>query len=155
MMPAKKTEDKACAFCGRRFNRRRFNGRLEDFSRWMTRTYCSRSCANSNKDCTRTGYMQRAQKHRKACCGKCGSKDKLDVHHKDGSLKNNLPKNLETLCHGCHMRLHWKLRKRGIVFGSHTRISTANRKTSSGKSAVAHTSEMPPSKRRATPSSHK
>lgn len=83
------------------------------------------------------------------------SKESLDVHHKDGELSNNSQKNLETLCHPCHMKLHWRLRKTGIVFGSHTRLSTGKSRHLMVKSEVARTSEMPLSKRRGTPSSHK
>jgi len=46
-------------------------------------------------------------------CVKCGSTDKIDVHHKDGNnwqkirqLANNNLANLITLCHSCHMKLH-------------------------------------------------
>jgi len=44
----------------------------------------------------------------KSECGECGKKESLDVHHKDRDYKNNEPSNLETLCHSCHMKLHWK-----------------------------------------------
>jgi 5-methylcytosine-specific restriction endonuclease McrA len=46
-------------------------------------------------------------------CVKCGSSEKLCVHHKDGNgrnvptrQKNNNPENLETLCRRCHIKEH-------------------------------------------------
>ena len=71
--------------------------------------------------------MERAKKHRKAHCEICDGTEKLDAHHKDGNIKNNSPENLQTLCHQCHMKLHWKLRKRGIVYGSHTQQFSQSR----------------------------
>ena len=47
-------------------------------------------------------------------CKICGSKQHLDVHHKDnggyhtkGSRTNNSLSNLITLCHRCHIKLHF------------------------------------------------
>ena len=66
--------------------------------------------------------MQRALQWRKDSCEECGTCEKLDAHHSDGNITNNSKKNIKTLCHSCHMKLHWSLRKRGIVFGSHLEI---------------------------------
>lgn len=48
-------------------------------------------------------------------CVKCGNRQQLVVHHKDGKgrpqpeeLKNNTLENLETLCRACHMKQHAK-----------------------------------------------
>ena len=38
-------------------------------------------------------------------CSKCGGKELLDVHHKDGTGRND-PDNLVTLCHKCHQEAH-------------------------------------------------
>jgi len=39
-------------------------------------------------------------------CALCGYAEKLVVHHKDVNRKNNSLENLQTLCHGCHGRIH-------------------------------------------------
>jgi hypothetical protein len=114
--------DKTCEFCGTHFNRRRFGTRLEDYGRFQTRRFCSISCAESKHSPTDRGtFCKRAQAFKQASCDLCGSKQSLDVHHEDGDIANNTAENTRTLCHSCHMKLHWKLRKRGIVFGSHKR----------------------------------
>lgn len=38
-------------------------------------------------------------------CTKCGGKELLDVHHKDGTSRND-PDNLITLCKKCHDKIH-------------------------------------------------
>ena len=50
-------------------------------------------------------------------CQHCGSKDDLHVHHIDGNgtttpkeHRNNVLENLQTLCRGCHTRVHSLLR---------------------------------------------
>ena len=41
------------------------------------------------------------------CCGRCGARNvPLDVHHRDGELRNNSPGNLIPLCVRCHHRQH-------------------------------------------------
>ena len=39
-------------------------------------------------------------------CAECGSRRRLDIHHKDRDKKNQTPENLVVLCHRCHMREH-------------------------------------------------
>jgi len=49
-------------------------------------------------------------------CSKCGGKELLGVHHKDGTGRNN-PDNLVTLCQKCHQEAHkapQRLQKREI-----------------------------------------
>ncbi len=38
-------------------------------------------------------------------CSKCGAKELLGVHHKDGTSRND-PDNLTTLCQKCHQEIH-------------------------------------------------
>ena len=106
---AKKTESKTCLKCGSKFNRRRFGSRLEDYTRWKARKYCSKQCnyirPNGN---SKGNYHLLARSYANQSCNTCGSTDNLDVHHKDRNYKNNEMKNLETLCHSCHMKLHWR-----------------------------------------------
>jgi len=48
-------------------------------------------------------YYQRARKFKKDHCELCKQKLKrLEVHHIDGDITNNDPKNLMTLCNHCH-----------------------------------------------------
>ena len=41
-------------------------------------------------------------------CDECGSKTKLQIHHKDKNYKNNNLNNLAVLCFKCHRDLHSK-----------------------------------------------
>jgi len=53
----------------------------------------------------------------KTRCNKCGSTEKLLVHHIDGVHTNNVAENLEVLCSPCHTSYHkkvwWASRKSG------------------------------------------
>ena len=39
-------------------------------------------------------------------CQKCGTNEKLIVHHKDNNYKNNNIENLMIICRGCHNTIH-------------------------------------------------
>ena len=39
-------------------------------------------------------------------CGEDGAKDRLEAHHKDKDISNNILKNLKRLCCRCHRKLH-------------------------------------------------
>jgi 5-methylcytosine-specific restriction endonuclease McrA len=41
-------------------------------------------------------------------CGGDGSESRLGVHHRDRDKHNQMPENLEILCHRCHMQDHAK-----------------------------------------------
>ena len=106
---AKKTESKTCPKCGKEFHRRRFGKRLEDFTRWNQRIYCSKQCSYIRPEIThKASYHRLARKFLNPYCKNCGSTENLDIHHKDRNYKNNEPGNLETLCHTCHMKYHWQ-----------------------------------------------
>lgn len=106
---AKKTESKTCKKCGKKFNRRRFGMRLEDYTRWKARKYCSKQCSYIRGPIKHKSTFHRlAREFLENSCANCGSTENLDVHHKDGNYKNNDPGNLKTLCHPCHMKLHWR-----------------------------------------------
>lgn len=109
------SEEKICPVCGKHFKRNRFGKRLEDYTRFQQRIYCSKSCsANRRKNDPnreRSSFHYLARKHLRTCCAICGSIENLDVHHLDGNIKNNSTDNLETLCHHCHMKLHRRKRK--------------------------------------------
>jgi len=111
--PTKHLPDKICPICGTSFNRKRYNGTLEDSTRYISRKTCSRSCGSTLVEPTdRTTYHFRARSFRLLSCEMCGSEQNLDAHHKDGNIKNNTPENIQTLCHSCHMKLHWSIRKK-------------------------------------------
>jgi hypothetical protein len=104
-----KLPDKICPICGRTFNRNRFGKVLEDTKRYLSRKTCSQSCGNTLLEPqNRTTFHLRARKHLGPRCEMCGSNIALDVHHLDGNIKNNESGNLQTLCHGCHMKWHLK-----------------------------------------------
>ncbi len=101
--------DKTCEICGATFNRKRFNGRLEDPARYKTRRTCSQSCGNTRTRVQRDSHRWRARRiHDRTECAECGSTTNLHVHHKDRDPANNAAENLVTLCASCHLKLHWR-----------------------------------------------
>lgn len=48
-------------------------------------------------------------------CSKCGSMERLVIHHKNGNHQDNHLENLQVLCESCHNRitkkLWWKMKK--------------------------------------------
>lgn len=108
---AKPTPEKHCETCGSILQRIRCNGRLEDFTVFLKRRFCSLSCANSReKDGTSlTTYHRRAGKHRKMACERCGKPHrKLHVHHKDENPANNDGQSVSRLLGSCHKLSHGK-----------------------------------------------
>ena len=106
---AKKTESKICKKCGKEFQRRRFGKRLEDYTRWSQRLYCSKQCSYIRKPMEdKSSYHRLARTFLSPCCNTCQSTENLDIHHKDKNWKNNEMSNLVTLCHSYHMKLHWQ-----------------------------------------------
>ena len=55
---------------------------------------------------SRSGHQKRDQKHKRNNCERCGSEDRLQVHHQDKDWSNDDPDNFQTLCATCHMKLH-------------------------------------------------
>lgn len=132
MMPLKNiSEEKICPVCGKHFKRKRFGERLEDYTRFQNRIYCSKSCSahrkmnDQNRD--RKCFHALARKHLKEYCAICGSTEHLQVHHWDKNIKNNSPENLETLCATCHMKLHWRLRRLSRNVKKHAQDGDKNR----------------------------
>lgn len=109
-MPAIKNGDpRNCAHCGASLERKRFNGRLEDFTRFLQRKFCDQKCmadAMLKEDPSRQAYAIRARKHLGPHCERCGTPMKRSIHHKDRDWRNNDPQNLSTLCASCHTSLH-------------------------------------------------
>jgi len=109
-MERKPTPDKMCPTCGKKMERRRFNGRLEDLGAFNRRIYCDRACmaAGMMKDSpTSSALLKRATKHRGEKCEECGTTENLGIHHIDSNQANNNPSNLMTLCGSCHTSWHW------------------------------------------------
>lgn len=99
--------EKSCGRCGTEFQRKTFNGRLEDLGVFKRRKYCSLSCANTkDRPSHWETYHWRARKHRKPSCEACGLTERLHVHHVDGNHENSDPTNYQTLCVYCHGFLH-------------------------------------------------
>lgn len=107
-IPPKADPRKFCEICGVEFFRKRFNGRLEDRTRFLSRKTCGQSCGNSRKSVQADSHRWRARQiHKRTECATCRSTQNLHVHHKDRNPANNAAENLVTLCASCHLKLHW------------------------------------------------
>ena len=108
--------EKYCEYCGKQLERKRFNGRLEDFTVFKNRKYCNRECMrkdwvkigdNHNQSYSNAHTTARKINElilHKELCELCGSDTNLDIHHIDGNWKNNNLENLMCLCRSCHTR---------------------------------------------------
>lgn len=107
-MPRKREPEKRCLMCGVRLNRKLYNARLEDLTRFLQRQFCSRSCANSRSkgSVTRKAYSRRARKFLKPKCEACGATRFRQAHHLNEDWTDNRPENLQTLCAYCHHFWH-------------------------------------------------
>lgn len=112
-----KALDKYCKYCGNKLERKRFNGRLEDFKVFSNRQYCNRECMK--RDYLKIGKHNQSYSNahatarkinelilHKDICEVCGSKNNLDIHHIDNNWQNNNVDNLICLCRSCHMKEH-------------------------------------------------
>lgn len=107
-MPRKPDPVKHCPVCGKLMERKRYSGgTLEDRTRFLSRKTCSAACGNTRDSVNPKTLHQRARKFRADACEKCGTTEKLHVHHEDRDPSNNDPTNLRTLCASCHLKLHW------------------------------------------------
>jgi hypothetical protein len=116
MRPPKADPEKRCQMCGAMMTRKRFNGRLEDYSVFLTRKHCSVTCANRASVKTapsKVALLQRSYKHRKTACEACGATANLHGHHVDGNRFNVTPENVQTLCGSCHATHHNRARRAG------------------------------------------
>ena len=108
--------DRHCEYCGNKLERKRFNGRLEDFTVFSNRKYCNRECmkrdflkVGDNHNQTYSNAHTTARKINelilhKEVCELCGSDRNLDIHHIDGNWQNNNLDNLMCLCRSCHTK---------------------------------------------------
>lgn len=121
-----KHEDKFCEYCNKKLERKRFNGRLEDFNVFLNRKYCDRECMK--KDYLKIGITEANWSNAHASarninrlilqkdkCEICGDDKNLDIHHIDGNWRNNNLDNLQCLCRSCHMKIekggNYRIRK--------------------------------------------
>lgn len=51
-------------------------------------------------------YRKKAFRFYGKRCNRCGSEERIEVHHKDRDRKNNDLNNLEVLCKSCHVSEH-------------------------------------------------
>lgn len=115
----KPTPEKYCVYCGKKLERKFYNGRREDLSCFKRRKYCGIECMKRAFIKT-DGYHSSIQAHTSArkikylieerpkVCEICGSISNIDVHHKDMNYNNNNADNLMVVCRSCHMKLHKK-----------------------------------------------
>ena len=112
------TQEKRCEFCGRPYERRYINGRLEDRGVFIRRKFCSLSCSVSAQHAmpppTEAAARKRARRFIGERCDSCGWSDGLTVHHVDGNPLNNKRTNLQTLCGYCHSTWHATLKRIGL-----------------------------------------
>ena len=106
--------EKYCEYCGKQLERKRFNGRLEDFTVFKNRKYCNRECMrkdwvkigdNHNQSYSNAHTTARKINElilHKEVCELCGSDTNLDIHHIGGNWQNNNLDNLMCLCRSCH-----------------------------------------------------
>lgn len=155
MRPAKKEPEKCCASCGAKMSRRRFNGRLEDLTRFLQRRYCSPSCSHQGRvvaDPTLAALRKRAVKFRTTSCENCGATLAISAHHINGDVTVNTAVNIQTLCASCHMKLHhreWKTGERfhRLYTGAASRIGHTDLKhseTPSSRSRPGRSSRRSP-----------
>lgn len=110
-----------CGACGAQLVRKRFNGRLEDRTRFLSRLYCGERCmgdAMMREVVALAGYRSRAAKLRGSVCEACGATEGLHAHHRDEDPSNNASGNIATLCGSCHLRWHWRHGKRSKQLAS-------------------------------------
>ena len=109
--------DRYCEYCGNKLERKRFNGRLEDFTVFSNRKYCNRECmkrdylkiGEHNQTCSNAHTTARKINElilHKEVCELCGNDKNLDIHHIDENWQNNNFDNLVCLCRSCHMKEH-------------------------------------------------
>jgi hypothetical protein len=102
--------DHHCAVCGLLLVRKRRN-RLESMNVFLRRKFCDRRCMAVAMIKDEVGDAALHLRARCLCgssCERCGTTDKLSVHHIDGDPSNNDPSNLMTLCGSCHTKWHWE-----------------------------------------------
>ena len=115
-MPRKPKPDpeKYCERCGDLLRRKRYGTNLEDMTRFLSMRFCSLRCANSRGIRSQSSGQQHkiSQDMRKTHCEQCGrvpeKSQHLHAHHINDNWKDHKPQNIQTLCVGCHLKIHTK-----------------------------------------------
>ena len=137
---------KFCQTCGTAMERKRFNGRLEDRTRFLARKNCSQSCGNTRTEIQPDSHRWRARQVKKrVACEACGSRERLHVHHDDRDVANNDPANLRTLCASCHLKLHWREDRAARLAACRSTGHSTRRRSAAGKRSSADPLLLPSS----------
>lgn len=106
--PRLKPEARYCEYCGKIL----IQNPKEKPVQLAKRRFCDRTCSKMLKEPSYGAQGYRVKKFRKEICAICGKKSvRHDVHHIDGNRLNDFPENVQTLCHSCHLKVHWSIRK--------------------------------------------
>lgn len=132
--------EKYCQYCGKKIERKRYSGILEDYTVFKKRKYCDRECMKraflkiGKNNQTWSNAHTTARKINelilhKETCELCGSDINLDMHHIDGNWKNNELNNLMCLCRSCHIKLEKNKVKKvcKICGGEHKGLGYCNK----------------------------
>jgi len=106
-----------CERCNSQLIPRVFSSGEEEYSAFMKRKFCSRTCSSTRgkKGTSRTQIMVQAREAAlKTSCECCGGKERLAIHHVNEDWQDNRPENWQTLCVYCHQQWHGLHRKLGI-----------------------------------------
>lgn len=109
MPPTKQAPPRSCGACGRTLERKRYNGRLEDFGVFQRRKFCDEACFSARPQTLKsdpswmTAHYHARKLVPKGPCSRCGKPNATDVHHIDGDHRNNDLANLTRLCRSCHV----------------------------------------------------
>lgn len=111
--PQKPTPLKFCRFCGAQMERKRQpHGGIETLSSFNRKVFCSLPCFGAAQakvpSTLEEAYTRARQLCRRVSCNRCGSLERLQVHHQDRNPFNNQANNLEVLCVPCHVKEHLK-----------------------------------------------
>lgn len=99
------------------------SGRKEENYRYLSRKFCNFKCSGAymkdrkisvkqlgaGRQLSRATYAKMAGKFRKNNCERCGTDQKLTVHHINKEWWNNDPSNLMTVCNSCHSKIHHEM----------------------------------------------
>ena len=115
MPPIKQAPPRFCDECGLLLERKRYNGRLEDFGVFQRRKFCDSACMARNFDARPSAATSRKAKtgnyHARKIippgpCSLCGKPSARDIHHLNGDRNDNRMENLARVCRSCHVRVH-------------------------------------------------
>lgn len=104
-----------CQQCGvPLLRKRRPCGGMESIPTLMRRRFCNATCMGrfaapdgAKPVCVaNAGHNKARRRKKRVCCERCGSGERLEVHHKDKNPSNNETSNLEVLCVPCHKKHH-------------------------------------------------